>query len=513
MNSEGDGGLLEAFGTTGDQQAFAELMRRHGGMVLNTARAVVGETGMAEDVSQATFLTLARKAGSLADADCIGGWLHRVAICLARNERAKTQHRMAREREAVMIAEQPHQTSDISEDALSALHEAIGDLPARYRAPIVLHYIEGRTYEEAADELGLNPSAFGVRLMRAREKLRKSLVRHGVAWGTAALVAALGQSASAAELPAGFVASTCAAASGGAVSAKVSALMESALKMLFWAKVKTVAAICAVAVLVAGSGLGVAVTLPLVLKQEAATATRTEPLSPADAWITELLARAEAGPWDVLNLGTGVYSNDVWRMDARGGPAERRIWNVMSGGNDLHQMVIFRDGKRWARGVVVGRMMLLPESQAALEVVGAAPATNMAWHMHNYRVTGAPAAYQKLQIASVSLTCGPPGPEENYNCGILNTAECSAGVWYRFAAYFDTETPDGLRTVKAVWPDENVATPQAAAWASSGDRRYANNKFELGFEAKGVRMVTQGLKFVPLGPDMPLPPKELLERK
>jgi hypothetical protein len=58
-----------------------------------------------------------------------------------------------------------------------------------------------------------------------------------------------------------------------------------------------------------------------------------------------------------------------------------------------------------------------------------------------------------------------------------------------------------------------VTTPQAAAWVSSGGKRRGNNKFEIGLEAKGVRMVTQGLKFVPLGPDMPLPPKELLDRK
>jgi len=58
-----------------------------------------------------------------------------------------------------------------------------------------------------------------------------------------------------------------------------------------------------------------------------------------------------------------------------------------------------------------------------------------------------------------------------------------------------------------------MATPQAAAWVYSGDRRLSNKQFEIGLEAKGVRMVTQGLKFVPLGPDMPLPPKELLGRK
>jgi len=236
-------------------------------------------------------------------------------------------------------------------------------------------------------------------------------------------------------------------------------------------------------------------------------------LSPADAWITELLARAEAAPWDVLNLGAGVYSNDVWRMDARGGPTERRIWNMISGGNDLHQRVMFHDGKRWARGVVVGRMMILPDSQAASEVVGAVSATNVAWQTYNDRVQGTPAAHQKSQRASVSFNCGPPEKTEVFSFAILHKAECSAGVWYSFAAYVDTETQDGLRGVGAAWPAENVATPQAAVWLSGVYGAYANRKFEIGLSAAGVRMVTQGLKFVPLGADMPLPPQELLDRK
>jgi hypothetical protein len=89
------------------------------------------------------------------------------------------------------------------------------------------------------------------------------LERRGVTVSGVALASLLAIEANAAaQLPAGFVASTCAAASGGAVSAQVSALMQSALKMLFWAKVQTVAAICAVAVLVGGAGVGAAVTLP-----------------------------------------------------------------------------------------------------------------------------------------------------------------------------------------------------------------------------------------------------------
>jgi RNA polymerase sigma factor (sigma-70 family) len=274
MNLLSDVHLLKAYKETGDEAAFGELMSRHSRMVLGAARNVLRNASSAEDISQATFLTLARKADALGDTVSLGGWLYHVAVCLARDELRKVQRRVAREEEAAMLAEQSDAVPTFSEAAIAALHEELGNLSETHRAPIVLHHLECRSYEDAAAALGCSMNSFGPTLTRAREKLRKRLAGRGIALGAGALVAILGQSASAAELPAGFVASTCAAAKGGVVSAKVAALTESALKMLFWAKVQTVAAICAVAVSLAGAGVGVAVTVPLVLKQEAATATK-----------------------------------------------------------------------------------------------------------------------------------------------------------------------------------------------------------------------------------------------
>lgn len=181
-----------------------------------------------------------------------------------------------------MIDVEPDTSPSFSEALLGALHEELAALSETYRVPVILHHIEGLSYEQAAAAIGCNAKTFSSNLTRAREKLRKRLTKRGVTLGVTALVTGLSQSASAAELPAGFVASTCQAATavaaggsvagGGLVSAKVAALTDSALKMLFWAKVQTVAAVCAVTVLVAAGG--VAVTVPLVLKQEAATTTK-----------------------------------------------------------------------------------------------------------------------------------------------------------------------------------------------------------------------------------------------
>ncbi len=275
MSELSDGELIQHFCSRDDQAAFAELIARHSAMVLAVARSVVGEASAAEDIAQATFVTFAKKVGSLDGERSCAGWLHHVAVCLARNARRGELRRAAREQEAAMIDVEPDTSPTFSEALLGALHEELAALSETYRVPVILHHIEGLSYEQAAAAIGCNVMTFGSNLTRAREKLRKRLTKRGVTLGAMALVTGLSQSAaSAAELPVGFVASTCAAAKGGVVSAKVAALTESALKMLFWAKVQTVAAICAVTLLVAGSGVGVAVTVPLVLKQDAATATK-----------------------------------------------------------------------------------------------------------------------------------------------------------------------------------------------------------------------------------------------
>ena len=71
--------LLERCAGQHDEAAFAALVARHGAMVLAVCRGVLRSPQDAEDAFQATFLILARKAGSLRVDDSLGGWLHRVA--------------------------------------------------------------------------------------------------------------------------------------------------------------------------------------------------------------------------------------------------------------------------------------------------------------------------------------------------------------------------------------------------------------------------------------------------
>src|SRR2546421_10210618 len=94
--------LLQRFAADRDESAFAALVRRHGAMVLGVCRRVLGHAHDAEDVTQAAFLVLARKAGSVRRAESVGSWLYGVAWRLAREAKARDARRAEREREAGM---------------------------------------------------------------------------------------------------------------------------------------------------------------------------------------------------------------------------------------------------------------------------------------------------------------------------------------------------------------------------------------------------------------------------
>jgi RNA polymerase sigma factor (sigma-70 family) len=256
-----DSELLTAFAGRANQAAFAELVQRHGPMVVRVAEAILRDRHGAEDVAQAAFLVLAQKAAGLRKSETIAPWLHRVSWRLAIDELRRRQSRQRREEENVRM------NTPASPADLSAVHEELGTLPNRYRNALVLCDLDGEPQDSAARCLGLSAEALRKRLERARELLRKRLVRRGIAVGSVgALTTLLSTETRAAVLPATFVSATVKAAglaaagklavgvSAGTVSAHVAALTKGALNMLFWNTVKT-AALTAVCVGVVGIGV------------------------------------------------------------------------------------------------------------------------------------------------------------------------------------------------------------------------------------------------------------------
>jgi RNA polymerase sigma factor (sigma-70 family) len=167
--------LLDRFTGERDEAAFAELVRRHGPMVLSACRRVLRHEQDAEDAFQAAFLVLVRKAAFVRQGDTVAGWLHRVAHRLALRALNKERRH---ERCAVPAGEQAAPLAP-STPLQAALDEEVQRLPEPYRSAVVLCYLEGRTQAEAARALATTAAAVNSRLKRARDLLRRRLARHG----------------------------------------------------------------------------------------------------------------------------------------------------------------------------------------------------------------------------------------------------------------------------------------------------------------------------------------------
>jgi RNA polymerase sigma factor (sigma-70 family) len=264
-----DGQLLERYAASRDGQAFEALVARHGPMVVATCRAVLRHEHDVEDAFQATFLVLARRAGSVRAGAALGGWLHRVAYRVAVQASVAARRRRLRESEVLAMTSPEMTRPGLDWELRSILHEEIERLPKQYRLPVVLCELEGLTYEQAARRLGWTVPALRCRLTRARQRLRACLTRRGVAG--AALGVVVASSEASAAVPATWADAAVAAATGGTISAASAALSRAILKGMLVTKLKFVsaAAVAAAAVLSAGivavavGAWGLAVPRPL----------------------------------------------------------------------------------------------------------------------------------------------------------------------------------------------------------------------------------------------------------
>jgi RNA polymerase sigma factor (sigma-70 family) len=145
--------LLKRFVASRDEAAFAALVAVHGPMVMAVCRRILSNSNDVEDAFQATFLVLVRKARSVRAEGSLGGWLHRVAHRVAVEANRDAVRRRARETRAAVMSTSGRDGSGVPDDFGSALHEELARLPEKFRWPVVLCYLEGKTQEEAAVEL------------------------------------------------------------------------------------------------------------------------------------------------------------------------------------------------------------------------------------------------------------------------------------------------------------------------------------------------------------------------
>lgn len=246
-----DAELLRRFREDRDETAFAALLDRHGPMVLGLCRRLVGDAHLAEDIFQATFLTLSRKAASVRRPESLAAWLHGVAFRLALKAR-KARGQSGAQSLSDTPAEAPDPLQDLSARELLAIIDAELDrLPPTFRLPLIHCCLEGRSLEEAARLLGWTTGSVKGRLERGRAKLKSRLARRGMA-----LPAVLGPTlflTQSTALAAPLVQGTLALAAGAAPSAAVASLAAAAAGIITAGKLKVLgAAVLAVGVVGAG---------------------------------------------------------------------------------------------------------------------------------------------------------------------------------------------------------------------------------------------------------------------
>ncbi len=258
-----DGELLERFFVSHDEEAFELLVWRHHRMVLGVCSRVLADSNDIEDAFQATFLVLARKGRSIRKRGSLSSWLFGVARRVAL-ETSRGTKRLQPSRP--LLPSSCLQPGDelMRQELRAIFDEELGRLPEKYRAPVVLCYLEGMTYEEAAQRLGWSKGTISTRLTRARELLKSRLAGRGLAIAAGSLAAWLCEKAASAGASNSLVVATSKivtsmaagqAASSAVISAKVAALAEDVVKTMLLTKLKLATTVLASCALVFVTGL------------------------------------------------------------------------------------------------------------------------------------------------------------------------------------------------------------------------------------------------------------------
>jgi RNA polymerase sigma factor (sigma-70 family) len=246
MGGRSDAELLGIFVSNPDEVVFEAIIRRHGPMVWGVCRRVLRDHHDAEDAFQATFLVLARKAASIMPQEKLGNWLYGVAYQTARKARATTSNRKAMEKQVPDMPEPEAGRDGCRDDLLPLLDQELSRLPEKYRLPIVLCDLEGKTHRQAAQQLNWPVGTVSGRLSRGRAMLGERLTRRGFTLAGGSLAMVLSQGSASASVPLPLITSTTRAATRvaagqavtGVVSTKVAALAEGVLKGMLMTKLK-----------------------------------------------------------------------------------------------------------------------------------------------------------------------------------------------------------------------------------------------------------------------------------
>jgi RNA polymerase sigma factor (sigma-70 family) len=374
-----DAELLTRFSSNRDEAAFELLLWRHAAMVLRLCRDVTRDEHAAEDAFQAVFLALACKSGSIRSQKSLGAWLYQTAYRIAVRARSRTlasRIPVDRNQDLSKLAARVEPGDELMlRELRSLMHEEVARLPAKYRCPVILCYFEGLAHEDAARRLGWPKGTVAGRLARAREMLRKRLLRRDVALPAALSAMAATTTFTSANPPALLIQATLRSgltiaansALGGLVSPHVAALTRGALQEMFWSKSKVLGAFLLCFGIAAG-GVGL---FAAVGQNELAESVRIND-SPPPQNLIEKFNAAGTFHTGIQQIGYLALSPDGKRFAASGftpgvpgapgqlkigGPFQERALGVEDG-EGFSGLAFSPDGRTVAAGAFEGKIKL-----------------------------------------------------------------------------------------------------------------------------------------------------------
>ncbi len=338
LGGDSDRKLVERVLGARDEAALLTIVLRHGTMVSQVSRRVLRHAQDAEDAFQATFLLLAQKLHTLRQHHSLAGWLHKVALRVARKARARATARLRREagaaRPEAMAVDDPTWS-----EVRSVLDEELSRLPERWRQPLVLCYLEGQTQDEAAVQLGWSKSTLRRRLEQARAALGSRLKSRGIAWSVVLPAALAAECLTADAMSPACTQTTVAAAlavlNGKSVAlaapARVADLTEGVFKTMFVKKLGIVAGALIVLALVTAAFGG-----------HFSATSAAQPTAPQDKGASEPVGRQEGPPLAVVAFtqkeGTAARAQQPEPITLKGHTS------------DVMSVCFSRDGKRIVTG-------------------------------------------------------------------------------------------------------------------------------------------------------------------